>query len=96
MCFEDLDLDYLTDAKHFQGALGHLRAIREALPAGPPVLRKDFLFEEYQLYEARASNDGASPSIESLLPAMFEAAMKDFPHTGINPRKVTTEITKKP
>lgn len=48
------------------------------------------------LYEARASNDGASPSIESLLPAMFEAAMKDFPHTGINPRKVTTEITKKP
>lgn len=48
------------------------------------------------LYEARASNDGASPSIDSLLPAMFEAALKDFPHTGINPRKVTTEITKKP
>lgn len=46
------------------------------------------------LYEARASNDGASPSIESLLPAMFEAAMKDFPHGGINPRRVTTQITK--
>lgn len=48
------------------------------------------------LYEARAANNGASPSIDSLLPAMFEAALKDFPHAGINPRKVTTEITKKP
>jgi hypothetical protein len=47
------------------------------------------------LYEARASNDGASPAIDSLLPAMFEAAMKDFPTGGVNPRKVTTEITKK-
>jgi Domain of unknown function (DUF4136) len=46
------------------------------------------------LYEARASNDGASPSIDSLLPAMFEAAMKDFPHAGVNPRKVTTQISK--
>jgi hypothetical protein len=46
------------------------------------------------LYEARASNDGASPSINSLLPAMFEAAMKDFPHAGVNPRKVTTQISK--
>ncbi len=46
------------------------------------------------LYEARASNDGASPSIESLLPAMFEAALKDFPNGGVNPRKVTTDIIK--
>ena len=46
------------------------------------------------LYEARASNDGASPSIDSLLPAMFEAALKDFPNGGVNPRRVTTEITK--
>ena len=46
------------------------------------------------LYEARASNDGSSPSIESLLPAMYEAAMKDFPNGGVN-RKVMTEIVKK-
>lgn len=46
------------------------------------------------LYEARASNDGSSPSIESLLPAMFEAALKDFPNGGVNPRRVTTEISK--
>jgi hypothetical protein len=46
------------------------------------------------LYEARASNDGTSPSIDSLLPAMFEAALKDFPYGGVSPRKVTTEIMK--
>jgi hypothetical protein len=44
------------------------------------------------LYEARATNDGGSPSINPLLSAMFEAAMKDFPHGGINPRRVVTQI----
>ena len=46
------------------------------------------------LYETRATNDGGSPSIQSLLPAMFEAAMKDFPAGSVTPRQVTTEITK--
>jgi Domain of unknown function (DUF4136) len=46
------------------------------------------------LYEARASNDGASPSINSLLPAMFEAALKDFPTGGVNPRNVSVELTR--
>jgi len=60
-------ISVLTDAKHFQGALGHLRAIREVLPSGPPVLRKDFLFEEYQLYEARASGADAILLIIAIL-----------------------------
>lgn len=46
------------------------------------------------LYEARASNDGGSSAINSLLPAMFEAALKDFPTGGINPRQVTVPITR--
>lgn len=46
------------------------------------------------LYEARASNDGASPAINSLLPAMFEAALKDFPTGGINPRQVTVPLSR--
>ena len=46
------------------------------------------------LYEARASNDGTSAAIDSLLPAMFEAAMVDFPNTGVNPRRVVTQINK--
>ncbi|MCW5667635.1 MAG: DUF4136 domain-containing protein [Piscinibacter sp.] len=44
------------------------------------------------LFEARAVNDGSSPAIRSLLPAMFEAALKDFPTGGVNPRRVTTPI----
>ena len=47
------------------------------------------------LYEARATNAGPSASIDYLLPAMFEAALKDFPNAGPNPRSVTTQISKK-
>ena len=46
------------------------------------------------LYEARANNSGPSADIGYLLPAMFAAAMKDFPGVGPNPRSVTTPITK--
>ena len=42
------------------------------------------------LYETRASNDGGSPSMASLLPAMFEAAMKDFPAGSVTPPARTT------
>lgn len=44
------------------------------------------------LYEARAVSDGMSSSIVSLLPALFDAAMKDFPYGGVNPRRVTVEL----
>lgn len=47
------------------------------------------------LYEARASNSGPSPGIDYLLPAMFTAALKDFPATGPNPRQVTTQISQR-
>lgn len=47
------------------------------------------------LYEARASNAGPSASIDYLMPAMFEAALKDFPSAGPNPRNVTTQISKR-
>lgn len=46
------------------------------------------------LYEARASNNGASSAINPLLPAMFSAALKDFPAGGPNPRRVSVEVTK--
>lgn len=44
------------------------------------------------LYETRASNDGGSAAIESLLPAMFAAALADFPAPAINRRNVVTKI----
>ena len=57
----------LTDEKHFGGSLEHLRAIREALPTGPPLLRKDFLFDGYQLYEARCHGADAVLFIAAIL-----------------------------
>ncbi len=42
----------LTERRHFRGSLEDLRAVREAVPL--PVLRKDFLLDEYMVWEARA------------------------------------------
>lgn len=60
-------ISVLTDEKHFQGSLQHLAAIRAALPEGPPLLRKDFLFDEYQLYESRCQGADAVLLIAAIL-----------------------------
>lgn len=43
-------ISVLTEEEHFAGSLDHLRAVREAVDL--PLLRKDFLIDEYQVYEA--------------------------------------------
>ena len=48
-------ISVLTEPKYFQGSLNYLKDIREALgDKRVPLLRKDFLFDPYQVYEARA------------------------------------------
>ena len=44
----------LTEEENFQGALSHLRDARAAVAL--PVLRKDFILDSYQVWEARAAN----------------------------------------
>ncbi len=58
-------ISVLTDARHFQGSLEHLRDAREAVRL--PVLRKDFMFHPYQLYEARVAGADAVLLIAAVL-----------------------------
>jgi indole-3-glycerol phosphate synthase / phosphoribosylanthranilate isomerase len=45
-------ISVLTERHFFLGTLEHLAAIKQAVTI--PVLRKDFIMDEYQVYEARA------------------------------------------
>lgn len=47
-------LSVLTEGEHFHGSLKNLRDARKA--TGLPVLRKDFIFDSWQVWEARAND----------------------------------------
>ena len=63
----------LTDPR-FQGELAHLSAIKQTgASGGAPVLRKDFIFDPYQVYEARAAgSDGILLIVAILEPPLLK------------------------
>jgi indole-3-glycerol phosphate synthase len=68
-------ISVLTDERFFKGGLDHLAQVRAAVDA--PLLRKDFIFDPYQLYEARAAGADAALLIVA---ALDDAALCDL-HT---------------
>jgi indole-3-glycerol phosphate synthase len=47
-------ISVLTETRYFHGSLNHLTDIRNTLHKKLPLLRKDFIFDPYQIYESRA------------------------------------------
>jgi indole-3-glycerol phosphate synthase len=60
-------ISVLTDEKYFQGRLEYLTAVKGAVSV--PVLRKDFIIDPYQVYEARAAGADAILLIAETLPS---------------------------
>jgi indole-3-glycerol phosphate synthase len=55
----------LTEEDFFQGNLAFLSEVKQVLTK--PVLRKDFIFDEFQIYESRANNADAILLIAAIL-----------------------------
>jgi indole-3-glycerol phosphate synthase len=63
-------ISVLTDAAFFKGSLEDLQTVREVSPL--PVLRKEFILDPYQLYEARAAGaDAVLLIVRMLRPAQL-------------------------
>ncbi len=63
----------LTEPNFFAGAIDHLREVRAAVSL--PLLRKDFIVDEYQLLESRAAGADA---VLLIVAALDEAALEDL------------------
>ena len=76
-------ISVLTDSRHFQGSLEDLRNVKESVKI--PVLRKDFIFDPYQVYEARVAGADAILLIAAVLSQTEMASLLKLVHKlGMN------------
>ncbi|WP_312797215.1 bifunctional phosphoribosylanthranilate isomerase/tryptophan synthase subunit beta [Kocuria sp.] len=66
-------ISVLTEQRRFGGSLADLDAVRRAV--GIPVLRKDFVVEEYQVWEARAHG---ADIVLLIVAALDDATLRDL------------------
>ena len=72
-------LSVLTDEPFFKGSLEHLLLVRETVNL--PVLRKDFIVDEYQIYESRYKG---ADCILLIVAALSKSELQDFYHLALD------------
>ncbi len=58
-------ISVLTEEEYFHGHIDYLKEIKDAVSI--PIIRKDFIFDEYQVYESRAAGADAILLIAGIL-----------------------------
>ena len=72
----------LTDERFFQGSLEHLSLVKKTVEL--PVLRKDFIIDEYQLWEARAAGaDAVLLIVAALNGELLRKLVAEAQHVGL-------------
>jgi indole-3-glycerol phosphate synthase len=67
----------LTEARRFSGSIADFKAVREAISI--PMLRKDFIVTEYQVYESRAIG---SDLMLLIVAGLADSQLRDFYQLG--------------
>lgn len=82
-------ISVLTEPEWFKGSIDDLRAVRQVLdgmPNRPAILRKEFIFDEYQILEARlAGADTVLLIVKMLEPELLERLYKYSVSLGMEP-----------
>lgn len=71
-------ISVLTESRYFQGSIEHLAEVKRE--ASLPVLRKDFIFDLYQVAEARAYGADAILLVVAILPDSKLAELLEAAH----------------